>query len=380
MQRKWRYLACICAVAMLCATFWAWRNPSGQELQECPSSPEAGKWYRVTPEGALASDGSQWYGQLRLGTENKVMIYMLGGGVSLDAHTAARSDATAGSDGFYYQRDGGISTQRVQSGIGSMHADNPFRNWTVILIPYSSADFHAGSGEAPYTALNGKPATIYHNGYDNCMRMLESVRPLTEQPEALLITGYSAGGFGAAMLADDIIETHFPDVQNITLCVDGALLVNPNWHDVASQRWHAPEKILSRTTTDNLTLDHLAALHDKYGEEIKLLFTCSTRDGGLARYQSYIDTNIYTASEAYGDIMLENLRKMVQDLSAQAPGAGIFLWNDIPHGETGSLTRHTILSSNALFEPRGSDISIARWMLDAVEGRVASYGLNLLDE
>ena len=46
--------------------------------------PETGKWYSIAPEGTKSSDGSEWHGLLRLGTENKVVVYFFGGGVSID--------------------------------------------------------------------------------------------------------------------------------------------------------------------------------------------------------------------------------------------------------------------------------------------------------
>lgn len=345
-------------------------------IQECPAHPRVGKWYQVSPEGTVCSDGSQWQGRLRLGRENKLMVYLLGGGVSLDAHSASQSYTAVGNAAFYYDRDDGVTDARLKNGIGSDDARNPFRDWSMIVLPYTTADFHAGAGAADYTAIDGSAAVIHHNGYANCMALLDAVDELVGQPEALLITGYSAGGFGAAMLAEDIIE-HFPATKNITVCTDGALLVNEKWADVARDRWHAPEKIVKRMATGNLTLDHLSALHEKHAD-VKILFTCSLRDGGLAKYQSYIDGNAYVPSEEYGDVMEENLRQTVAALQEKIPGSGVYIWDDLPYGSDGTLTKHTILTSASMFEDM-EGASIGRWIHDAVEGRVESYGLELLE-
>lgn len=42
---------------------------------ELIGEPEVAKWYRVTPEGTKSSDGSEWHGLIRIGTENKVVVY-----------------------------------------------------------------------------------------------------------------------------------------------------------------------------------------------------------------------------------------------------------------------------------------------------------------
>lgn len=372
---KKRILAVCVLLAVLASAVCLW--PREAVKGECPANPKAGKWYWVTPEGAVNSDGTPWRGQLKLGSEDKLMIYLLGGGVSLDAHSASRSYSAAGDAAFYYDRDDGVSDARLKNGIGSGDERNPFRDWTIVVAPYTTADFHAGAGEASYTSVDGKEATIHHRGYENCMALLDAVRPLVGAPEALLIAGYSAGGFGAAMLAEDIVA-YFPETENITVCTDGALLINDEWKDVALERWHAPPKIAERMTTGNLTLDHLSALHEAC-EDVKILFTCSLRDGGLAKYQSYIDGNEYAASEAYGDIMEENLQVTVDALQKEIPGCGIYIWDGLPYGDSETLTRHTILTSASMFEDMEGG-NIGEWIHDAVEGRVESYGLELLEK
>lgn len=372
---KNRILAvCVLLALVMAAAVYLW--PREEVKRECPASPETGRWYWVAPEGAVNSDGTTWRGQLKLGRENKVMVYLLGGGVSLDAYSASQSYTAVGNAAFYYDRDDGVSDARLKNGITSGDELNPFRDWTTIVVPYTTADFHAGAGQANYTAQDGSNAVIYHNGYVNCMALLEKLRPLVGEPDALLITGYSAGGFGAAMLAQDIIG-YFPETENITVCVDGALLVNENWDSVARNRWHASEKIVERMTTGNLSLDHLTALHEVRGD-VKILFTCSIRDGGLAKYQSYIEGNAYAPSEEYGDVMEENLRETVAALQEKIPGCGVYIWDDIAYSKEGTLTRHTILTNPAVFRNMGG-ASIAAWMHDAVEGRVENYGLELLE-
>ena len=55
---------------------------------ELEGEPEIGKWYDVPVEGALSSDGSEWHGIFRKGTENKVVVYFFGGGVSITPETS----------------------------------------------------------------------------------------------------------------------------------------------------------------------------------------------------------------------------------------------------------------------------------------------------
>lgn len=339
---------------------------------------QPGVWHTLAPEGAVSADGSAWYGLYRPGTENRVLVYFLGGGVSFDDHSAARSGVTAGADGFYYSRDDGLSERRAAHGIAGDHPDNPFRNWTVILVPYTTADFHIGAGAVEYTALDGSTATLNHHGYRNYTALMQLAAPLAGEPEALMITGYSAGGFGAALLAGDVMG-YFPETRNVTLCVDSALLINENWGRIARERWHAPRHVLENISGGNLTLDALCALERETEGRVKILFTCSLRDGGLARYQSYIDGGPYSAGEAQGDVQQQNLRVFVRLLRARLPRAGIFIWDGDDFGGTDAagLTRHTILSNDGVFTPLRDGKSIADWMMDAVNGETGKYGLAL---
>ena len=47
-------------------------------------------------------------------------------------------------------------------GIGSDAEENPFKDWTKIVVPYASGDFHSGTGEYHYKDSNGKEKIVYH--------------------------------------------------------------------------------------------------------------------------------------------------------------------------------------------------------------------------
>ena len=267
--------------------------------------PETGKWYEVEVDGAKSSDGSEWHGIFRKGTENKVVVYFFGGGVSITPETSE------GGNKFYatnmtaqdFVAQGGIGSTAednpatnmtaqdfvAQGGIGSTAEDIPFKDWSFIVIPYATGDFHAGTG-----IYEGKK-TVYHTGYSNYSAYVEQVKQYIGEPDTLLVTGFSAGGFATSLLADDVID-RFPSAENVTVCVDSSLLLYDGWHETAVELWKAPTEISDRLTTNNLVLDSLTALHEKRGDTVKILFDCSYRDDTLMQYQSYIDSGKITFS------------------------------------------------------------------------------------
>ena len=326
--------------------------------------PEIGKWYEVEVDGAKSSDGSEWHGIFRKGTENKVVVYFFGGGVSITPETSE------GGKKFYATN---MTAQDfvAQGGIGSTAEDNPFKDWSFIVIPYATGDFHAGTG-----TYEGKK-TVYHTGYNNYSAYVEQVKQYIGEPDTLLVTGFSAGGFATSLLADDVID-RFPSDENVTVCVDSSLLLYDGWHETAADLWEAPTEISDRLTTNNLVLDSLTALHEKRGDSVKILFDCSYRDDTLMQYQSYIDSGKMDKTKELGDHFQRDLREMVNGLQTNIPDVGIYIWSCGENAETHN-TQHTIISSN-VFDNLGNDRSVGEWIFDAVNGDVKTYGLELLDK
>ena len=326
--------------------------------------PEIGKWYDVPVENAFSSDGSEWHGIFRKGTENKVVVYFFGGGVSITPETSE------GGKEFYATTM--LAQDFVaQGGIGSNDDHNPFKDWSFIVIPYATGDFHAGTG-----IYEGKKK-VYHTGYNNYSAFIEKIKPYVGEPDTLLVTGFSAGGFATSLLADDVID-RFPSAGNVTVCVDSSLLLYDGWHDTAVDLWKTPSEISDRLTTNNLVLDSLTALYEKRGDSVKILFDCSYRDDTLMQYQSYIDTGKMDKTKVLGDNFQQDLKEMVFALQANIPNVGIYIWNNGEDADTHN-TQHTIISSN-VFDKLGNDRSVGEWMFDAVNGDVRTYGLELLDK
>lgn len=153
-----------------------------------------------------------------------------------------------------------------------------------------------------------------------------------KEPEAVVVTGYSAGGFAAALLSDDIFTNYFPGAESKNVLVDASLLLHDDWKRIATDVWQTPKEISDQLTGNNLTLDCLTALHEKYGDDIHLLFDCSTRDGDLAKVQNYFNTGVMDVTEKEADIYQQILRDTI------------------------------------------------RWLADAINGSLEDYGLDLADK
>ncbi|WP_417503743.1 pectin acetylesterase-family hydrolase [Microbacterium sp.] len=333
---------------------------------------EDGDWYSVHPDGAIDAAGNPYHANVRVGSENKVMVVFSGGGVSVDEYTEARPSTSALEIGFYTVLNG--FDQLAKTGLADDDDNNPFKNWTVVQLPYSTGDFHAGAGSNEVTGVDGEQLTVHHAGFTNLELVLSDpdVRDVVGTPTELLVSGGSAGGFGAAIDTTAVME-HFPETENVTTFVDSSLLLY-DWHSVSEEVWKSPPAISDVLSTDNFTLDALTALADDH-PSVKILFASSVRDESLARMQSYLSGGEFAVTAEDGVRYHDDLIEMVEQLQQQVPGIGLYIFQGDTDEATG-LTQHTIGSDTR--DELVDGVTPVEWIMDAIDGDVESYGLDLL--
>ncbi|MFD1888411.1 pectin acetylesterase-family hydrolase [Paenibacillus wenxiniae] len=349
------------------------------QYPEIKDHPKMGKWYRVTTNEMKSSDGSKYSALFKKGSENNIIVYFAGGGVSVNKEMARQET---------------YNTKRIpidivanltmnMGGIATASEDNPFKDWTVIAFPYATGDFHIGTGEFKYTDNNGKERTLYHNGFINFTSAMRKIMEYADiaDPAKVFVTGYSAGGFGASLLADDIFSDYFPKAKSKTVLADSSLLLNDSWHSIATDVWRSPKHISDRLVSNNITLDSLTALHERWGDKVNILFDSSTRDGDLAKVQNYFDTGNMKVDEEKADKYQQILKETIPKFKKQA-NAYIFIWDGLPwYDDPQNLTMHTIIATPAFHNKfKKIDISICDWVINAVNGKMEDYGLNLVDK
>ena len=123
------------------------------------------------------------------------MIYLEGGGACFDFITCI---GVAHSDGFNASTLASIASSSGDRGIFDRdNEENPLREWNYVFIPYCTGDVHAGSNEDGY---GGRTQV----GYDNVGHYLTRLVPTFSDASEVLLSGSSAGGFGAAWNYDRV--------------------------------------------------------------------------------------------------------------------------------------------------------------------------------
>lgn len=130
------------------------------------------------------------------GTENKLLVYYVGGGACWNSLTCGAQTCT---QNINFSLAG--QSDLFGSGFGDLsNPDNPFRNWHIVVVPYCSCDVHWGDAAVDYPAQLIFPEKhVEHRGYDNARLVEKWIREHFLTPTDLFVTGSSAGAYGASL-------------------------------------------------------------------------------------------------------------------------------------------------------------------------------------
>lgn len=158
------------------------------------------------------------------GSVNNVVVYFEGGGACWDNLTCTFPIANGLPQQvpqFFVPAIAPGTTPANYDGIfKSDNPENPVKDWSFVYIPYCTGDIHLGSKEKTYTSVGhpvlgippGTPISIQHRGFDNFMVVLDWMRKNFAKPHEILVTGSSAGGYGASGNFPWVVEA-FPNAH-----------------------------------------------------------------------------------------------------------------------------------------------------------------------
>jgi hypothetical protein len=165
-------------------------DPDAEITDNTPDIPgEVGTWTWLPVPGTQCMDGSETGLGVNLAeSSGDVLIMMEGGGACFNTFTCS---SVAHQNGF-----DGATLAQVVGEVGSRGIfnrdddDNPFRNFHFIFVPYCTGDIFAGA--AP-SGFGGRVQV----GYENVTKYLEVLVPGFRNSSRVVLSGISAGGFGA---------------------------------------------------------------------------------------------------------------------------------------------------------------------------------------
>jgi hypothetical protein len=114
---------------------------------------------------------------------------------------------------------------------------------TLVFVPYCTADVHGGDAVQTYSGLDPLPTEVTwnHVGHANVMAYLQRLGATWPSPGKLVVSGSSAGGFGA-LVSYEAFRWYWPDAQGYLVDDSGPPLVAgdiPAWmRDAWYNAWH----------------------------------------------------------------------------------------------------------------------------------------------
>jgi hypothetical protein len=199
---------------------WAWVQPRADFrynglAPSCSTAPQLD----VDPTGATLFPADYRF-LVRPGSPDKLVVYFDGGGGCWDFESCIHQQS------FSQALD---TTEIPELGTSSGIFDfanplNPVRDWTFVIVTYCTGDVHTGTRDANYGGY-----TIRHRGRVNAESVYDWMFANYPSVERLLVTGSSAGGYGAHFnfmrVANFYLKAN-PDVQ-VAHVGDGSTLSAP---------------------------------------------------------------------------------------------------------------------------------------------------------
>lgn len=352
-----RFITTIIAFCALAACQSERVAPVAAALPEAPSA-----WREFTPR-AVEIDGETidpacsgfpgadpafrfW---ARRGTVDKLVIYFDGGGACWDDATCAQPRLASGAVGNGYYKAELLPTDNPAQlhGIFELeNADNPLRDWSMVFVPYCTGDVHSGAADHTYRdPASGRAYTLHHRGSDNFRVVLEWIRENFDAPEVILVTGSSAGAYGAVTQFARVREI-YPQGRAIMLGDAGQGVTTPGFAAQRNVNWGyaLPEDVFGE---DGLRDDE---------DPVAILATTFPGD----RFAQYTTAHDRVQTAFYSLMAPENA------CAAWTEG----MWNAIDARESLENYRfylaagdtHTILRSPLFYTEQSGGASFSQWL------------------
>ncbi|TAK18549.1 MAG: hypothetical protein EPO40_36695 [Myxococcaceae bacterium] len=167
---------------------------------------EPRRWTWVPIEGMRCIDGSPTGIGVNVapGAEGLV-IFLMGGGACFNEETCASVFHADGFDEGAFRAE--TRAFSASGPVSRIDASNPFRNWSFAYVGYCTGDAHAGDN--PEGVVIGGRRRVFV-GHRNVRLALRRLLPTFRGVGHVLVTGVSAGGFGAAYHYDGIAQAFGP--------------------------------------------------------------------------------------------------------------------------------------------------------------------------
>ncbi|WP_243338003.1 pectinacetylesterase family protein [Anaeromyxobacter soli] len=303
------------------------------------------EWRWIDLPGTSCSDGSPTGIAVNRGDGDDLLVFLDGGGACWDALTCFTLGLA--KPGPFAAPEFAARSADVPGTILDRSAPgNPFARYTLVFVPYCTGDVHAGDEIQRYP---GSPRRWFHKGRINVALALDWLDAHLGAPPKVVVSGASAGGFGA-LLAFDSFRRRWPATRGYLVDDSGPPLVGDDFSTAVRAAWFVSWRL------DEVLLPLCGT---RCAEDLSQIFpTLSARYPGdrLALLSSTRDSVIRTFAFLEPARFEAAIRRLATEVIAPLPNARTFL---VP-GAT-----HTLVGDPAAFSAGG--VPLMEWLREEVE-------------
>ena len=343
-----------------------------QEWTEITPGPTEfmGRDLNPTCSGAPGTDATFKF-FVKGGPVNNLLVFFDGGGACWDTMNC-----------IYYptyspEADETVEGLALAGGIFDLsNPANPFKDWNFVFIPYCTADIHWGSADQIYEdymgQYGGTEFTIKHRGFDNFLVVLKWITENFRKPHKILVTGSSAGSYGALM-GFPYIQEAYPKSMASMLGDAGLGVVTEDFHNVQIHNWGFIDNLpiwipgFERPFSEYSIAEMYKMIADYYPHR-KIGQYTTAWDATQAFFYNVM-INIYDPTK-WGDftpVWCDWHEQMLEhaDLAAEAPNYRYYI---------GAGTDHTIMGYDKFFEEDSAGVPFVDWIKAMVENQGGTRG------
>ena len=332
----------------------------------------------------MSSTGKPYRITLKKGTVNRLLINFVGGGFSWNEQTAANpltiGAMLRGKDGFYISD---MPSALLNLGhVGLLSAKdkrNPFHDWHMMNIPYTSGDFHIGNNAYHYQNAKAENKILYHHGQRNVAAALTMLDDFfCQTPEVLMIMGQSAGGVGCVAHCSQI-QSLYPKCNHVIIYSEGTHFHSLLYPKIAKDVWMATSDLMAYIASDDLMIDLFRYAQDKMPPSTLFLHSNTVWDGMIAKYMNKINRDDFVVSpqalQEFHNTLLHTVRNLKEKISNYS-----YYLTDYGKSQKDGATPHIFAGTPKLIYSKMQDgMSIADWLCHAIENKPKDVGANFIE-
>jgi hypothetical protein len=247
------------------------------------ATPERWTWVPF-PDSACGNGTPAGIGINLTTRSNRLVIYLQGGGACWDALTChllmTATNLATDYNETVFNREIAATGRAVIFNRTDMR--NPYRDASYVYVPYCTGDIHSGNHVQEYSVSDGIRST-YHVGARNLDSFLRRLVLTFPNADRVLLTGISAGGFGAGMNWDRVARA-FPRAR-VDMLDDSGPPMSPPATRFAQMRTAWNFQVPSECTACQTDLSEIITYYrTRFPSPARMAFLSYTRDSTITNY------------------------------------------------------------------------------------------------